>query len=329
MSSQLPHFTELNEPLELIYARLRILSEEVWENTVAGSDISRWLSNFTGLTMSQEAERLNALHLLSHFNYFGLREIRELLKSVYRDLFRYPIIQNLRHANNGTRDAALLEGLFREELSATRFLGMGNPSESGAHLLYYFRQENHLRRNLFIHQHQILDRAVGDADARLGIKGLRRLVFIDDLLGSGSQAVTYSEKLLKAVRAAAEREGVKLEVWYFPLFAKTEGLEVARAQAGFDVVRSIHEIDDSQTAFHPDSRVYSSEVDGVSLQDGRRLAEFYGEKLCPGEGLGWKNGQLLLGLHHNVPNNTLPIFWYEETELEWASIFPRYNKVYA
>ena len=44
--------------------------------------------------------------------------------------------------------------------------------------------------------------------------------------------------------------------------------------------------------------------------------------------LGFRNGQLLLSLHHNTPNNTLPIIWYDEDGIEWTPIFKRYNKVY-
>lgn len=329
MTDQIQSMLGRNSDHHEIISRIRTLSEEVWEDSVSGPDIDRWLQNFNGAILSVEAERLNALHLLAHFNYFGLREIRELLKSVYRDLFRYPIIQNIRKANNSTRDFAFLDSEFKKELEATRFLGMGNPSESGAHLLYYFRQENGLAKRYFIHQHEILDKPPGDPEARLAIAGLRRLVFVDDLLGSGTQATDYSNKLLQSVKAAAERDGVELEVCYYTLFAKPEGLSLARSQAGFDSVKAVHEIDATQNAFDLNSRVYARSVPGVSLLQGVQLAAGYGERLFPGHGLGYRNGQLLLGLHHNVPDNTLPIFWFDETAIEWSPVFPRYNKVYS
>ncbi|MDR6417723.1 hypothetical protein [Pseudarthrobacter sulfonivorans] len=309
-------------------SRIRVLSDQVWEQTVQTPDIERWLSNFDGKVASVKEEHLHALHLLSHFNYFGSREIRELLKAVFRDLYRYPIIQSLRTANGGSRDSKLLNLLFQQELGATRFLGMGNPSESGSHLLYYFRQENQLSKRLFIHQHEILDRAPGSPDARLAIPGLKRLVFIDDLLGSGSQATQYSQKLLQFVRAAAQAENRDLEICYFTLFAKAEGLALSRNLAGFDRVNAVHEMDATESAFHAHSRVYASASNTLSQDDGREIAARYGELVSPGDGLGFGNGQLLLGMHHNIPDNTLPIFWRDDSATQWTPIFPRYNKVY-
>lgn len=309
-------------------ARILMLSKDIWENQISKPDIDRWLENFDGSAFDQDSEKLNALHLLSHFNYFGAREIRELLRAMYRDLFRYPIIQDIRNRNAGMRDPIELDRLFKAELHSTRFLGMGNPSESGAHLLYYFRQENKLSKNYFIHQHEILDAPTGSPQARIAIPGLKRLVFIDDLLGSGSQAVDYSRLLLDSVKAAALKDGIDLEILYFTLFAKPEGLEVARTLTSFDRVSAIHEMSPSESAFDETSRVYSKTSNGVSREKGKNLAHVYGNKLFPGHGLGFGNGQLLLGLHHNVPDNTLPIFWCDETAVDWTPIFPRYHKVY-
>jgi hypothetical protein len=42
------------------------------------------------------------------------------------------------------------------------------------------------------------------------------------------------------------------------------------------------------------------------------MVEKYGKKLYKNHMLGYKDSQLLLGLEHNTPNNTLPIFWSEK-----------------
>ena len=93
---------------------------------------------------------------------FGNRQMRELIRVLYRDLFRYPIIEAVRRRNRDTTDSALIQRQFERRLHKTRFLGVGNPSESGCHLLYYYRQMNSLPTNLFIHGHQIFEgRRVG------------------------------------------------------------------------------------------------------------------------------------------------------------------------
>ena len=273
------------------------------------------------------SERENALHLLAHFNHFGLLEIRELLKSLYRDHIRYPLVQQIRTSNGMTVDPSVIEKNYRDELRSTRFVGMGNPSESGSHLLYYFRQENLLSKDLFVHPHEILDSPIGAPDAKIAISGLKRIVFIDDVLGSGQQAMDYSAKILPAFKKAAADEGTALEIIYGVLFAKPAGLAVARgASSEFDAVRAVHELDLSECAFSADSRVYAASPPGISLEAGRSLAEHYGGTLLPLHPLGYRDGQMLLGLHHNVPDNTLPIFWSERPDLNWKPIFTRHSK---
>lgn len=311
-----------------VLERIRRLAQDVWEGQVTGDDIGDWLDNFDGSDAPREIEWANALHLLAEFNHFGLREIREMLRAVYRDLYRYPIVQRIRAELGGTLDSEIVEKRFLSERAGTRFLGMGNPSESGAHLLYYFRQMSRLPKNLFIHQHEIFDQAAGSPGARLAIPGLRHLVFIDDLLGSGSQAQEYSELLLSAVRDAAALDGVDLKISYFTLFAKRDGLSAARALQ-FDEVATVHELMPSAEAFSVTSRAYvGTRARGVSKDAGRSLATTYGERIFPGSPRGWADGELLIGLHHNVPDNTLPIFWAEDPGQSWSPLFLRYDKVY-
>lgn len=33
-------------------------------------------------------------------------------------------------------------------------------------------------------------------------------------------------------------------------------------------------------------------------------------------------------MHHNTPDNTLPIIWFDEDKSMWTPIFRRYNKNY-
>jgi hypothetical protein len=96
-------------------------------------------------------------------------------------------------------DAALIRGRFQETLDATRFLGIGNPSESGVHLLYYYRQENQLKKKYFITAHEIF--SIENGKRVLRYPGVTRYVFIDDFCGSGSQGKRYSKDILAELKA--------------------------------------------------------------------------------------------------------------------------------
>ena len=312
---------------ELLLSKLDVASAQVWGNSITRVDIEKWLENFNGSSPIKDNERINALHLLSNFNLFGIREIRELLRALYRDLFRYPIVQQIRANNNNTFDRKVIESAWRTELACTRFLGMGNPSESGAHLLYYFRQANSLSKRLFIHQHEVFDGPVGHPSSKLSISNLKRLIFIDDVLGSGTQAREYSQKFVSQVKRAAAEAGEDVDVEYLVLFAKEEGLLEART-LDFDRVEAVHDIQASELAFSPDARIYSTPPRDISQADGLALAEHYGRELYPEHPLGYKDGQLLLGFPHNIPDNSLPIVWWSGGPSNWKPAFPRYGKIY-
>jgi hypothetical protein len=315
---------------EDLIQRVKTLSERLWEGRCKAPDIDAWLSNFDGRHCGgdRELERLHALHLLAHVSYFGLHEIRVLLRAMFRDLYRYPIVQELRRELGGTTDAAEIASRFSEELQATRFVGMGNPAESGTHLLYYFRQENRLPKSLFVHQHELLTSAATDPDADFSSPSLKRVVFIDDFCGSGEQSVSYSRKILRDLNDVARRRGRKVEYSYFVLFGTTDGLARARSESAFDVVAAVSELDSTYQTFGDASRIFRKPPDEIQAAASEHLATEYGIELFPAWPLGYENAQLLLAFHHNIPDNSLPILWFDEGDPVWAAIFPRHPKIY-
>lgn len=314
-----------------VVRRIRTLSEVLWEGHASIPDVNRWLGNFTGKTedYSAEEEQRHAVHLLSHFTYFGLREVRELLTALYRDLFRYEIIQSIRTAADDTTDATLLRSEYEKHLACTRFLGVGRPAESGTHLLYYFRQDNNLSNDLFPSPYQLLSETEDAGRTLIADATVERIVFIDDVLGTGAQAVQHNLDFIQHLLRAAKRSERKIEIWYLTLFAKSEGLEAVRG-LGFDHVKAVHELQPSQLVFSDESHVYANPPAGITRDAGRQIAERYGADVAPGNGFGYGEGQLMLGLHHNVPDHTLPIFWVNESVKEsvvrWEPMFRRYPK---
>ena len=308
--------------------RVKILSERLWEGHCNIPDVNAWLANFDGRHCGDTAtEHLHALHLLASTSYFGLRELRVLLRSLFRDLFRYPLVQAIRADLGGTRDEVAIQQRVTEELNQTRFLGMGSPAESGTHLLYYFRQENRLPRAAFVNQHELLTSAATDPKVTLASPTLKRLVFIDDLCGSGEQAVRYSKTLLRTIREVAAREGRVLEFQYLVLFGIEAGLERAKNDSDFDVVGAVSKLDSTYQTFGPKSRVFRKPPAMIDQTIAEQLATGYGEELWPDWPLGFDDGQLLLAFHHNVPDNSLPILWFDEGLPPWGPAFPRYPKI--
>jgi hypothetical protein len=314
---------------EQFITKLMILSEQLWEGRVDRRNIERWLANFIGKTTDVDLERQHALFLLSHVMYFAERELRELLRALFRDHYRYRVVQDIRAKFGGTTDIKRIHSEFNVALAHTRFLALGNPSESGTHLLYWFRQENRLPRELFVHPFELADRSLADPEAKLSDPKIERLVFVDDFCGSGSQAVRMADAMLPLLRRLADSSGVTIDISYLVLFANTEGIARVRERKQFDSVETVFELDDSYRVFSENARQFTTVPDGISKQTARAIAETYGTVLSARWPLGFKDGQLLLAFHHNIPNNSLPILWSGQPEQEgWHGIFRRFPKYY-
>lgn len=329
---------EKEEYIEKLFDRIKVLNETLWEGRVRKSNINQWLENF-----ETNEEKLHALHLLSEFVYYGSVQMRHLLKSLYRDLYKYPLIENIRRANSDSLDASIIELEFKKVELKTKFFGVGNPSESGAHMLYFFRQENKLSKKLFINSDEIFIRT--GVPLQLKDPDIEYYVFIDDFCGTGSQVTT--EVTLKDNISNIKKLNSNAKIFYLMLFGTSKGISNVRKSGMFDHVDAVIEIDKTFRCFDTDSRYFDSKNTFVDKAQSKLMALKYGtplikdviEKETPLTGaeldaaasrnaLGFRDCQLLLGFHHNTPDNTLPIIWYDETGLPWTPIFKRYNKKY-
>ena len=202
----------MNITKEDIYKRIEVLNFTLWENRAFKTHIEAWLRNF-----KNETDQSYALYMLSRMMYFSADNIRNLLRTLYRDKIRYPLIRDIRKRNGNTLDPEVLEPEFFEELKNTRFLGVGNPSESGVHLLYYFRQENNIPKDLFVNTDDLViyeQNEDGEVHAKLRdkFKNVKRFVFIDDLCTAPQKLDTFGvffmkynyEIRLKAVKLVLE-----------------------------------------------------------------------------------------------------------------------------
>lgn len=323
------HFTDdLVEIADSLKKRITILNERAWEHKLDNDSINRWLGNFTGKSgYSPEIEKLHSLYLLSQFLYFGSREIRVLLRAIYNDLFLAPLIQEVRSKLGHTRDLKVISDALSVELSKTRFLGVGNPSESGVHLLYYFRQENGLSKKQFADNAQIITRDKDSGERTLRYPEIERYVFVDDVCGSGETAVRYSNDFLREMLGLDQR----VKIYYFCLFANSTGMETVRTDSAFgDNCGAVYEFDSSYKCLSDESRFFKSAPAGIDLGVARKVASEYGELLCPGHATGYLDSQMLLGFTHNTPDNTLPIIWMDAenySAIPWVPAFKRYPKV--
>jgi hypothetical protein len=316
---------------EALQSRITILSDRAWEGRVKWDLVERWLANFTGDSgLTSKEEQVHALYLLSQFLYFGSREIRVLLRALFRDLFLLPLIQEVRAKNGGIREPTQLRILTQEALKNTRFLGVGNPSESGVHLLYFFRQENGLKKHHFLDTAQILERVrcPNQSDhLQLRHPDVERYIFVDDVCGSGETAVRYSKDFLEEVKNL----NPNVILSYLSIFSTEEGMKTVRDDSIFGNASSaVYELDATYRCLSAESRYLTVIPQNISADTIRKMGLHYGSMLWPAHPGGFLGNQLLLGFHHNTPDNTVPIMWMDESHgapVSWTPVFRRYPKV--
>ncbi|WEK69476.1 MAG: hypothetical protein P0Y62_16775 [Candidatus Chryseobacterium colombiense] len=306
---------------EELLSKIKIFNETAWDYKVSVNKINLWLENFAA------EERESLLFLLTQFIFFSKFQVNNMLKSIYRDFIEYSIVENFRINNSNTLDKDSIEKNLEETLNKTRFVPIGNPSESSASLMYDFRTINKLKTSLFIEQ--------GVADSTTDT--IENFIFIDDICGSGNQVRKYAGSIVTRIKSRFP----SAKIHYYTLVANQKGIDYISGLKWFSSIDSVIRLDDSYKCFESNSRFFKNHHD-IDVNSLKTVCEKQGYKLMASilekQGideknaihcqLGYDNNQLLLGFDHNTPDNTLPIIWYDEDMVHWSPIFPRKHKIY-
>lgn len=270
-----------------------------WDRAISENAIETWLSNFDGrFIYNVEYERKLALWLLSHFTFYTVDDIRTLCKELLRNFIHKKLIE--KKIWNSIEEAEKI-------LEETVFIGLGNASESGNNILYYFRLENKLPKGCFTVDLQ---------------KNYENVVFIDDVTISGSQALTY-----------ARMHKVQAQNQYIATLIATEKAQNEIADKAHLTTISAMLLDERDKAFAQKAHIFTDETIAKLKPLVKAFCEYYGKiasadyEDMKGYPLGYKDGQYLVGFFYNTPNNTLPIFWGEGNG--WKPVFKRYPKIYS
>ena len=301
MDDELKKFIDKEISKEQFIDLIEKTSIVAWDEQIKERKIHKWLGNFTGECLgSVEIEHKLALWLLLNFTFYTIGDVKKLCEELFRQFLREEL-------KTGTFE----EGLKRNEkinviLEDTCFVPLGNPSESGAKILYDFRTVNDLGKKLFEPEK----------------KKYKCLVLIDDVTISGSQAIDY----LKKCTIQADK------VYLLVFMATPVAIENVKKSKNLKLIYSIL-LDSRTKCFSEDSFVFQGEQEKKIKLLALQMCEYYGNKIMSifsdvymkKYPLGFNNDQQMLGFYYNTPDNTLPIFWCDEN---WQNVFLRYNKKY-
>lgn len=275
-----------------------------WNIQLRKTNIDNWLEHFDGTFLKDvEIERRIALLLLSNFVYYNIDEVRYLCKKTFKNFMHYMLEEELSKIEGNLNDLSV------KIIEETIFVPIGNPSESGSNLLYYYRQENMLPKNKFYF------------DSEADFDNARNIVFVDDVSLSGTQF----EKYYKANKDKFEGK----RVFFTPLILTDTSKEYIEdeliGKLGLEVnLLPGSLLDEREKVFSKKSYIFREHNELMDVT--KKFVECYSEKFRFKHPLGYNDSQLALGFFYNIPNNTLPIFWGNTAN--YKGVFKRSSKVY-
>ncbi len=291
-----------SEKLKDLISKTSIIA---WNAEMPETKINEWLQNFDGTALGDiEAEKKLALWILLHFVFYTDNEVRVLCKSIYNEYIHHKLIE---YKSNGFLTKFNLREKAKYIIQNTLFIALGNDSESGANILYFFRQENKLPKHAF--------------DITFS-NDFENIVFIDDVTISGEQATKYIKKY----------NAINRQNTYLLTFMATKASIKHFSFLSKDI-KLIHSIllDERAKIFSESSYVFSNEETKKIMSAAEKMCHVYGKSILEHHyymaehPLGFDNGQYLFGFYYNTPDNALPVIWCDLNG--WKPAFKRYDKI--
>jgi tetratricopeptide (TPR) repeat protein len=237
----------------------------------------------------EDSERLLACQLSEMLQLYGEDDVREMWLRLFRE--KLPPEAKIRKVN---------------------FFGLGHTAKSGHRSLYAFQKavrglgEN---ERSFVDEEAFREIAVFDNPS---VVKPQTVVFIDDFVGRGVQAVDYLFDCFKKHPWLSS-----CRAYYCALVGFSDGVKEIKADAKPSGVADIFvakELLKSDRAFAEENPAWSSQD---ARLEAKRWAEKIGYQVLGGnpnyvperDKLGWRDSQALVAFSYNVPNNTLPLYW--------------------
>jgi hypothetical protein len=250
---------------------------ESYRYGITETGIQEWLSQFDNGDKDTAARLLDAVEFIS----------AEQLHAAFRSLL------------------ANLPGWHSDPLSRRgkfAFVAFSSSAgESGDSMLHEFRLANNLNHRhfdtLFIGRSDLLRSGLGADDT---------VVFLDDFVGTGNQAVTAWQSMFQELTSQIGN------IYFVTVSAYQIGSERIRKETSMQLLthRSLKFKDN---LFHDDCKHFST-------REKSRLLHYCGIA-SPDHPRGFGNCGLVLVLYHQCPNNTLAAL--HATSRNWIPLFPR------
>lgn len=243
---------------------------ENFDGAITIEQFNQWLEQF----LPEEKPFIEKI--VSAFRYYSVNKIYKLLESLHEQILT---ILNL-------------------PLDKIWFVPVGYVAKSGSAIAYFYRKQNKIPDDRFLPYSALTDTIIPYGDA---------IVFLDDFIGSGDQAIQVWNNIPKFLPSSRN-------IVFSTIIGLHEGIQNVTAKTGFIVIVN----DQIEGDDPPLSSIFPNDDD---RQKALAILLKYGERLFPKNPLGYKDSKALIGFFYSTPNNTFPIFWSSEDG--WKPLLPR------
>lgn len=289
---------------EAIFARCReLISYGIWSG-IQQTRLQSWIANF-----QTPAERYFAALVLDLLVYRSddqtVSLLRQLLSRVIPDLAR---ISGLSTAVRMSYQAARLNAIDPKVRVVPVIPPGASPTKSGPVIA------RHLKRSL-----RICERWVIYPDQVEAIlPSLDAVIFVDDFLGTGDQ---FSDFLIDTKLAGYVDTSCFI---YGCLAAHRHGVDSLQKAFPKLHIAAVESLDDSHALFHNDSGTFP---DGTNSAENAKsfyysLLSDRGINISGPNRRGYGHLELAYAFEHSVPDNSLPILWWDGDK-SWRPLFDR------
>lgn len=279
-----------------------LITTKVWQG-LENLTLMRWLKNY-----HSAEEQYFAACLLDCFIYRSQPQTVALMEH----LFQFAAPHRLRGASTGVPPSQWYDALQSKSDAGIRIVPVlrtsDPPTKSGPLLARMYRQQLSFEDRWMIWPWQVAE------SVRTGIS---TFVFIDDLLGTGTQLARFVDQ--HNIRTLF----AKAFFAYLPLAGHQRGFQKLKDTIPELGVCAAEYITDAAGLFHPQSLAFR---DGInSAKSARRfyLGMLRNRGIDPGSKyiFGWGKLALTYAFAHATPNNSIPLLWHAGSS--WAPLTPR------
>jgi hypothetical protein len=295
---------------------LMATNQHAWGGYLARVDINRWLHQF------EPEHRLFALRLLTNFRLYRDQRMSRYADLLLNTRLREMVLDDV-EALGLDRSSNEAEAAYQDRLSRALICPMESTNRregaQSGHFVAWLGRTSSGQPRVGRHFASLNSlRAFWNRNPAFA----SMIVFVDDFVGSGSQARKTWENRILDLRDLVARlaDPLTFSVYYLSLAATEVGLTLLAQNTGLKT-HAIDVFDDRHRVFSERCTVFRHE-DRAAAKD---VFTSYGERLEPGHPLGYSDGQLLVSFGLTTPNNTLPIFWKTRTA-QGASWFPLFHR---